>query len=220
MQTSKFLLVIGASIVLTAPHLLAAKPETEAQARMREALRLKMEELNAQSAPATAAPVEATPTETPATGTTIVVPVPVEQPVVQPVEQPVVTTAAPTVSAAPDADAAKAEQMRQALQQKMAELDSQTPTTQTLAPEVVPAAKPKKPAKPAVIVEKPAAPAAPVLDQAPANPVFSPTPIEAPASPLPVTKQDRLADLLRRYKADQISAADYHSQRAAVIAEP
>jgi hypothetical protein len=51
-----------------------------------------------------------------------------------------------------------------------------------------------------------------------APPVF--TPMLAPASPLPADKASRLAELLRRYKADEITPDEYHQQRAAILAEP
>ena len=231
MQTSKFLLVIGAVMIFSAPSLLAAKPETEAQIKMREALRLKMEELNAQETPFVPPVVEApkapepmpTPAPVskpqvkpvapkpvkvkaePAKPKTVVVPVPVEAPVAAPAK-------AEFSEPVSDADSAAAARMEAALQKKMAELDA-TPAP-VAKPKVVVApeksAPVKVPAKPAV----PATPATPVVVVAPA-----PTKIEAPASPLPVTKQDRLAELLRRYKADQVTAQDYHSQRAAILSE-
>lgn len=42
---------------------------------------------------------------------------------------------------------------------------------------------------------------------------------EIPAGP-PSAKEQRLADLLRRYQADQITPYEYHVQRAKIIAEP
>ena len=45
-------------------------------------------------------------------------------------------------------------------------------------------------------------------------------PIDVPASPLTGTKEARLAALLQQYKADQITPEQYHTQRAAIIAEP
>jgi hypothetical protein len=45
--------------------------------------------------------------------------------------------------------------------------------------------------------------------------------VAAPApAPAAVTKQQKLAELLRRYQADEISPMDYHKQRAAILAEP
>jgi len=45
-------------------------------------------------------------------------------------------------------------------------------------------------------------------------------PMTAPASPLSASKEERLAALLTKYKADQISPEEYHQQRAAILAEP
>lgn len=42
-------------------------------------------------------------------------------------------------------------------------------------------------------------------------------PISAPASPIGAGKQQKLLDLLTKYKADQISPEEYHRQRAAII---
>ena len=206
MQTSKFLLVIGAVMIFSAPSLLAAKPETEAQIKMPKA-----PEPMPTPAPASkpqVKPVAPKPVKVkaePAKPKTVVVPVPVEAPVAAPAK-------AEFSEPVSDADSAAAARMEAALQKKMAELDA-TPAP-VAKPKVVVApeksAPVKVPAKPAV----PATPATPVVVVAPA-----PTKIEAPASPLPVTKQDRLAELLRRYKADQVTAQDYHSQRAAILSE-
>jgi hypothetical protein len=48
-------------------------------------------------------------------------------------------------------------------------------------------------------------------------PVFPP--LQGPASALPSAKQQRLSDLLRRYRADQISPQEYHDERAKILAE-
>jgi len=39
-------------------------------------------------------------------------------------------------------------------------------------------------------------------------------------APTPGSKEDRLSELLDLYKADKISPAEYHDQRAKIIAEP
>jgi hypothetical protein len=38
--------------------------------------------------------------------------------------------------------------------------------------------------------------------------------------PADATKEQRLAELLRRYRGDEITPEDYHKQRAAILAEP
>jgi hypothetical protein len=46
------------------------------------------------------------------------------------------------------------------------------------------------------------------------------TPIKAPPLPISADKQSRLADLLRKYQADQLTPEQYHQQRAKILAEP
>ncbi len=41
-----------------------------------------------------------------------------------------------------------------------------------------------------------------------------------PVTLAPGSKEQRLADLLEMYKSDQISPAEYHNQRAKIMAEP
>ena len=91
MQTTKFLVIVGvAATVMIAPFHALAGPDTAEEARIREALRQKMEQLNDQAAPVTP-PVEkvqpAPPApvpkpvmkQPPAVNTpTVVVPVPAE----------------------------------------------------------------------------------------------------------------------------------------------
>lgn len=229
MQTSKFLLVIGAAMIFSAPSLLAAKPETEAQIKMREALRLKIEELNTQETPPAPAPVVEAPKPMPAPPAkpevkpvapkvekakkpepakpkTVVVPVPMETPVAAPAK---VEFSEPVTGS----ETAAAARMREALEKKMTELNAK-PAVAVEAP--APAAKPVTSSP--VAKPQPKVVVAPVAPAVVAKPVSAK--IEAPASPLPVTKQDRLAELLRRYKADEVSAQDYHSQRATILAQP
>jgi hypothetical protein len=44
--------------------------------------------------------------------------------------------------------------------------------------------------------------------------------IEGPPLPISADKQRRLGDLLRRYQADQVTPAQYHAERAKILAEP
>jgi hypothetical protein len=65
----------------------------------------------------------------------------------------------------------------------------------------------------------PPAPAPRVEPQPPAPlPAPLPAPSEQPAGPL--TKQQRLAELLERYRADQLTPSEYHAERARILAEP
>jgi hypothetical protein len=45
-------------------------------------------------------------------------------------------------------------------------------------------------------------------------------PITAPALPISPAKQAQLQGLLERYKADQITPEQYHTERARILAEP
>jgi hypothetical protein len=49
----------------------------------------------------------------------------------------------------------------------------------------------------------------------------APAPATAPAAPAgPLTKREKLAELLERYKADKISPTQYQEERARILAEP
>jgi hypothetical protein len=45
-------------------------------------------------------------------------------------------------------------------------------------------------------------------------------PIQAPPLGISAEKQQRLQDLLQKYRADQITPEQYHEQRAKILAEP
>jgi hypothetical protein len=45
-------------------------------------------------------------------------------------------------------------------------------------------------------------------------------PIDPPQSAFSGPKSEKLAELLRKYRADQITPEEYHKQRAAVVAGP
>jgi hypothetical protein len=102
-------------------------------------------------------------------------------------------------------------------------------------PAVETTAKTNKPHSPAALAAKPAVAVAPPPASQPAvtaPPSAKPAeanyagkdlgmkPIVAPALPITASKEDRLAALLMKYKADQISPEEYHTQRAAILAEP
>jgi hypothetical protein len=52
-----------------------------------------------------------------------------------------------------------------------------------------------------------------------ATPAPAPAPMVAPPLPISGTKEERLAEILRQYKADQITPLQYHTQRAKILAE-
>jgi hypothetical protein len=130
------------------------------------------------------------------------------------------TEAGQTAPAASDAEAQA--RARAALEQKMSELNHQEWTT----PAVVPAASPAPKTQPvAVSPAKPAPPAVqPVANNPvkPAHPADSSglTPIAAPPLPISAAKQARLQALFEKYKADQITPGQYHTERAKILAEP
>lgn len=199
MQTTKFLFVIGTVALLTAPLAVTAGPDTEAQAKLREAMRQKMAELEGKTNPAPIVVAPAAPAAQPVIKEpTVVVPVPIEPAAVPPVAAPAPVKSNSKFSEVTNsADEAAAAKLREALRQQLA-------TT----PQPAPVAPPTAPAKP--------------KGNAPA-PVFSAPPVATaaavPASPLTGSKQDRLAELLRRYKADAITPQEYHTQRAKILAE-
>lgn len=128
------------------------------------------------------------------------------------VPMPIVAPAAVTSAPSPAAEAAA----REALMKRMSEVPATAPK-----PSLVVA-----PAPAVKIVAPPTAISAPVpvmatheTKRAVVNsPV--PVPIVAPALPISATKEQRLQGLLMLYKGDQITPEQYHTQRAAILAEP
>ena len=126
--------------------------------------------------------------------------------------------------AASDAEAQA--RARTALDQKMSELNHQDWTS----PSVAPAASPATQTQPvAVNPVKPAPPAVQPVVTAPAelsNSNFPKTerpglqPIQVPPVPISAAKQAQLRVLLEKYKAYQITAGQYHTERAKILAEP
>ena len=80
-----------------------------------------------------------------------------------------------------------------AMEQKMKELDAQPP----IAPAPPPSMKPK------------------TIKGLPAFP-----PLKGPPPAVAADKEQRLQELLRKYRADQVTPEEYHQQRAKILAEP
>jgi hypothetical protein len=97
---------------------------------------------------------------------------------------------------------------RAALAQKMNEMDAQTPgVPATAAPTAAqPTAQP--------FAQPPTRKPATVKGSQP----FAP--IQGPAPAISADKEQRLAELLRKYKAEEITPEEYHQQRAKILAEP
>ena len=70
--------------------------------------------------------------------------------------------------------------------------------------------------------QKPAKTAAAQTSPTPNVEKKSPTlkPIEAPPLPISADKEQRLKELLQKYKTDELSPEQYHQQRAKILAEP
>jgi hypothetical protein len=240
MQTKNFLVALGAAAVLAAPIQAMAAPDNEAQAKMREALRLKMEQLNEPAAPvapvAPAAP--AAPAAPKAPSPTPVAPAPVTDPDTEarlrealrqqtaPAPAPKATVVAPVplkAAPAPTSSAVFSEvpdnggtsndaALREALRTKPVAAPVAAAPAAPVTSQPTPKAQPAAEAIP-TFVATPAAAPAPTRSNLTAN-------MEAPPSPLTSAQETKLADLLARYRADQISAQEYHTQRAAIIAAP
>jgi len=231
MQTSKLFFVVCACALLAGDSYLRAA-ESEAQKKAREALRQKMQ-LEGQPQPA-APPAPAAPPQP-----TVAPP----QAVVPATPPPTAPVAAPVPRSA-DSDAqAKA---REALRQKYNEGQVQQPgASATVAAPATPAAPTASPFAPHVATWSAGAgdnaaqakarealwlkmreldsqqPVAPPIGTpvAPAVPTVAFKPIEPPPAAISGTKSGKLAELLRQYRADQITPEEYHKQRAAILAE-
>jgi hypothetical protein len=122
-----------------------------------------------------------------------------------------------TAWADPDTEAqAKArEALRKALQDTDAGLYKPVVTSPAASPEAIEKAREALRQK---IQESPAPADAAAAKPAKALPALKP--LEGPASPLPATKQAALAELLKRYMADQITPREYQTERAKILSEP
>jgi len=123
----------------------------------------------------------------------------------------------PAPAAQPPADSENIAKAREALREKMKELEAKpsvstnTPAAKQTGAKSQPTVK-KTEAKSAV--EKASKKSAAVKSA----PVFSP--IQAPPPSISADKQQRLAELLRKYKAEDITPEEYHQQRAKIMSEP
>jgi hypothetical protein len=201
------------AVVFCSGLMLVRAADTPAQAVARAALMKQMNEMPAQ--PATPAPVIVMPSavKVEAPAPVVVAPPAAPAPAPTSVPAPSAPMFQPVVAPAMDSDAlAKA---RAALLQKMSEIESQSPATPMPAPEKVVVKKTEKP------VEKIETPAPVVMQPKPAM-VAEPMvkPIETPALPISATKEERLQALLQKYKTDQITPEEYHTERAKIMGEP
>jgi hypothetical protein len=118
----------------------------------------------------------------------------------------------------PSADPDAVAKAREALHEKMLQVEPQ-PVVAAAPKPVHQTAQPAEPAAPANVH--------PVSQTSPAVAVVPPKkpkmskgfdPLEGPASPISADKNQRLADLLQKYKSDQITPEEYHAERAKILA--
>lgn len=211
-KISKWCPAIFAAVFCSGLMLVRAD-DTPAQAAARAALMQQMNEMPAQ--PAMPAPVAVKPSapKVEALAPVVVAPPAARAPAPTSAPAPSAPMFQPVATPAIDSDAqAKA---RAALLQKMSEIESQPAATPMPAPEKVVVKKTEKPVvnmeipAPAVMQPKPAVVAEPMVK-----------PIETPALPISATKEDRLQALLQKYKTDQITPEEYHTERAKIMGEP
>ncbi len=237
MQTTKLLFVLGLGATLVAFALTSGAGDTPAQIKAREALRQKMAELEgspasppkpaaAQPPPAPVAPAKPATPPPPAA-----VPVAATQkkaPVVAAVPAPVIA-AVPAATApsssifGPVPDAVENEntaRARAALRQQMAILEF-GPVPDAVENANTARARAAMRAEMAHLQSTPAVPMKPGRSTV-STALIASTPLvmEVPPDPLSGSKAARMAELLQLYKADQITPKEYHTQRAAIIAEP
>jgi hypothetical protein len=224
MQISRCLALACAAATILSPLLVRAD-DTEVQIRAREALEQQMNAQSVTSAPPRAvtkpAPVKPKPLP----------PAPAQKPTPQPVlvlesgvSQPAPVKPAPAAQPAtksapyytpytPEPSSASANpetgaQLQQALQERMSQTQSHPQATE--APQGI-----NYPWYP----EKEKTPTAAVTQQmpTPAPMASSLPPMQGPPSSLSASKQQQLEQLLQQYRADQITPAQYHEQRAKIL---
>lgn len=240
MQILKTSLVLWVTVGCVGSISLAGE-DTASQAQAREALRQKISELDAQgstaetpspkppkvqkTAPVASPPpaVRKRPMTSPSSSPQAVKPAPAPAPAVSapPAVAPRAEALPPTLSSE------EAARLREALRQKIAELDAQEKAGQPSPAPTMAAPVVSKPAETtANVVEaekKRAAMKKPEDTKArPASVAKAGTfsAIQPPPSAVPASKEGRLAELLRQYKTDAITPAQYHHERAKILAEP
>jgi hypothetical protein len=192
MKLFKILLAMSLGTVSVCP---ARPTDSQAQALAREALEKKLKELQTSQPPPQTTPMVPVAPGIPATTGIPVTP-----------GTPGTPPAPAMLPQAPESD--KILKARQALHQKLGELGA--PSMAEIAPPVAPSAT---------------AAGMPISHPKPMGPVtrkgvhiaqeFPPLP--SPSSPITGDKAQRLAELLRRYQADEITPQQYHAERAKLV---
>ena len=223
MQISKCFLVVCAATYCTVVLPLFAA-DTDTDAKLREAMRQKMSELQAQPTPQ---PISAAKPSSAATQTVTPRPSAVAQPTPGPssATPPPPTVAQPKPAAPPPVNQDSIDKARETLHRQMTELENQPPAAATNIPspkmaDSQPGQKPAE-AKAQETAGKPLAqPKAGEAMKKPAKAASAFTPIQVPPPAVSADKQTRLAELLRKYKADALTPEEYHKQRAKILSEP
>ena len=199
------------------------KRQAEAIEEARQQMRQKMVELDNQSmaqpqAVKSAPPVVKTPAPTATAEALGVNPKPAKPVVIsKPPPQPVVSQPE-VVKPLPKVDSEQIAQARRAMEQKMNELSVDAKFPASPLPTAAISATAKKESRERSEAEKQALKAA-TYKKAP--PALSVTALmEAPPAAVSAAKQQRLNDLLARYKDNNITPGEYHEQRAKILAEP
>lgn len=237
MNTSKFLIAgLTVATLSIAPKLLAR--DTEEQIKAREALQQKMNELNAQSAPApkpAAAPEKPAPTPAKAAPVQPAPVKPVAQPAPAPKPAPVAAAVAAPAPVAVPAPAPAPAPTKPVVQAEAVAVPAPTAKGDPAAANAREAALASAIGKSTGFGEVPPASnvgnvtashlqasPAPKSSAATSTGASSPRPgqyqpLQAPASPLDAARQSQLAELLRRYRAEEITPEQYHTERAKII---
>ena len=247
MQNLNCFLVICAMAASVCGIPMGHAQDNEAQAKARQALREKLNQLDGSATVSKDTEAQAKAREVLRKQSNEAPPSAVPQPSIisQPAPQPapVMITMAPAMAAA---DAQNIEKARQAVRQELDRLNSSPPDSpevakareamrQKLAGSPQPegnengakAARAQteaqsKAEKAAQVEAEKAEAAAKAERNAKRNAKLSPKafqPIEAPALPVSNEKQQRLAELLQKYRADQVTPEQYHLERAKILAE-
>jgi hypothetical protein len=224
MQISKCFLVVCAATYCTVVLPLRAA-DTDTDVKLREAMRQKISELQTQPTP------QPTPVAKPSSAAAQPV-TPPPPAVVQPVPVPPPATPPPP-TVAPPKPAAQApvnqesiDKARETLHRQMTELENQPPAaaaTNLPSPKKADSQPGQKSAeaKAQETAGKPQAqPKAGDTVKKPAKAASAFTPIQVPPPAVSADKQTRLAELLRKYKADALTPEEYHKQRAKILSEP
>jgi len=225
--------------------------DNEAQAKARQALREKLDQLDGSATVSKDTEAQAKAREVLRKQSNQAPPSAVPQPsmISQPAPKPapVMITMAPAVApAVAAADAQNIEKARQAVRQELDRLSSSSPDSPEVAKareamrqklaespqpagnqNVVTAARAQteaqtKAEKAAQLEADKAEAAAKAERTAKRNAKLAPNafqPIEAPALPVSNEKQQRLAELLQKYRADQVTPEQHHLERAKILAE-